>query len=472
MSLRAWPLLLALLVLLSACGSEDPAGPSPDPVAVTTTSLPDGVLNADYGTQSLAATGGDGSFSWALAFGSGDPPVGLTLGTNGDITGTPTTVITQDFTVEATSAGQTGQRGLAITVWPPLVVTTASLPNGVLNADYGTQSLAATGGTGSFAWTLAAASGPLPTGLSLAGNGDITGAPTTAGTQAFTVQVTSGAQTTQQPLSITVSPLRTDKILFASTRDGDWDIYVMDSDGANPTNLTNSFGVDASPAWSPDGSKIAFETTRNTNGEIYVANADGSNPENLTDFAAANEHQAEWSPDGSKIAFYSDRGGNRDIYVLDTDGSNLVRLTTDPATDVSPDWSPDGSKIAFQSNRDGDWELYVMDADGSNPVNVSNNAANEFSPTWSPDGTKIAFATNRDVNWEIYVMDPDGANPINLTNAVGNDYAPAWSPDGSKIAFQAGRDSSNEIYVMNADGSNQVNLTNDPASDGTAAWAR
>ena len=78
------------------------------------------------------------------------------------------------------------------------------LPDGVDDVDYGTASLTATGGTGAYAWALAAGSDPLPTGLALAASGDITGMPTAPGTSNFTVEVTSGAQTATQALSITV----------------------------------------------------------------------------------------------------------------------------------------------------------------------------------------------------------------------------------------------------------------------------
>ena len=103
------------------------------------------------------------------------------------------------------------------------------------------------------------------------------------------------------------------------------------------------------PSWSPDGSQIAFDSDRDGNWEIYVMDADGSNPTNLTNNAADDQRPA-WSPDGSKIAFHSNRDGNLDeIYVMDADGSNPIRLTNNTDNDHCPSWSPDGSKIAFRS---------------------------------------------------------------------------------------------------------------------------
>ena len=110
------PLIIATLLLPLGCGGkDDPTGPTS--LEATTTALRNGVENVDYGTETLTATGGDGSYSWALASGSGPLPTGLTLATNGDITGTPTVVETQSFMVQVASGdGQTAQQMLSITV--------------------------------------------------------------------------------------------------------------------------------------------------------------------------------------------------------------------------------------------------------------------------------------------------------------------------------------------------------------------
>ena len=104
------------------------------------------------------------------------------------------------------------------------------------------------------------------------------------------------------------------------------EIYVMNADGSNITQLTNNSVYDGYPAWSPDGSKIAFTSTRDGDYEIYgdqeieiyVMNADGSNVTQLTDNSDVDLGPA-WSPDGSRIAFVSDRDGDWEIYVMDVD---------------------------------------------------------------------------------------------------------------------------------------------------------
>ena len=249
-------------------------------------------------------------------------------------------------------------------------------------------------------------------------------------------------------------------IAFASKRDGNVEIYVMDSDGNNPRRLTNDPASDASPVWSPDGRHIAFASKRDGNFEIYVMDSDGNNPRRLTNDPASDTFPV-WSPDGRHIAFASKRD-DFEIYVMDSDGNNPRNLTNDPASDTFPVWSPDGRHIAFTSVRDGNVEIYVMGSDGSNPRNLTNNATSDTSPVWSPDGRHIAFASlhgdNYDGTFEIHVMGSDGSNPRRLTTSGG--FSPSWSPDGRHIAFASKRDGTFEIHVMDSDGSNPRNLTN------------
>ncbi len=82
------------------------------------------------------------------------------------------------------------------------------------------------------------------------------------------------------------------KIAFTSNRDGNYEVYVMDADGTNPTRLTNNTTYDRVPAWSPDGSQIAFDSRRDGNYEVYVMDADGTNQTNRTNNPADDRSPA------------------------------------------------------------------------------------------------------------------------------------------------------------------------------------
>ena len=138
--------------------------------------------------------------------------------------------------------------------------------------------------------------------------------------------------------------------------------------------------------------KIAFMSTRDGNAEIYVMDTDGAAPVRLTKHPAIDSYPA-WTPDGSKIAFTSNRrnGSTHEIYITDADGKDTVRLTKNnqpvPAYDESPSWSPDGSYIAFTSLRNlvGE-ELFLMNPDGTNVIQLthgSEQGMNRMS-SWRP----------------------------------------------------------------------------------------
>ncbi len=170
---------------------------------VATTSLPDGTVGVAY-SQTLTASGGQTPYTWTNI--SGGLPPGLTLAANGVISGTPTTVVTTNFTVQvkdATNGIATQSLSLTIQAPAPLQITTTSLPNGTVGVAYN-QTLAASGGQTPYTWTNT--SGALPPGLTLATNGLISGTPTTTdGTFNFTVKLTDALSTTAtQPLTLTV----------------------------------------------------------------------------------------------------------------------------------------------------------------------------------------------------------------------------------------------------------------------------
>lgn len=222
------------------------------------------------------------------------------------------------------------------------------------------------------------------------------------------------------------------QIAFTSHRDNTIAIYVIDLTTGKLAPFTRTKRSPSQPDWSPDGGKIAHIDNPSHPGidyELFVINADGSNPRQLTDSAGYRYYASpDWSPDGSLLSVASDQDGNYDIFLIDPDGANLKQLTYTQAHESSPAWSPDGTRIAFESNRDGNWEIYVMNHDGSGVQRLTNDPGNDQAPAWSPDGSQLAFQTNRDGNWEIYLMGADGSNPTRVTNNNWKDTEPAWKP--------------------------------------------
>ncbi len=240
------------------------------------------------------------------------------------------------------------------------------------------------------------------------------------------------------------------RIVFATLRLDNYEIYVMDADGGNQENLTNHPLDDLDPDWSLDGTKIAFISPRNDGvNQIYVMDADGKNQIRLTD-GPLQKREPDWSPDGGKIAFTVDDGISH-IDVMDADGKNRVRLE-DQASE--PSWSPDGGQIAFASSRAGDHEIIVIGADGQGLERMK-HGLDGHGPSFSPDGRRIAYYESHEGFRQIYVVDTDGKNRARLTHNQGHHSHPTWSPDGGAIAYVVYKDlffGDATIHLMTADG--------------------
>jgi Tol biopolymer transport system component len=210
-------------------------------------------------------------------------------------------------------------------------------------------------------------------------------------------------------------------------------IYVLDFDPltgravGEARRLTDSPAADGWPAWSPDGDQIAFHSDRGGDFDIWVMSSDGSNPVNLTRHSGDDRYPA-WSPDGTTIAFASDRDGNYDIWTMNADGSNLVKLTDSPARDRYPIWSPDGARLTFNTDRDGNQEIYIMNADGSEPVNVTNTPYIEGLADWSPDGMRLVLYSERKKDKDVYILDLATGQWTDISNSPYSDEYCAWWP--------------------------------------------
>jgi hypothetical protein len=183
-------------------------------LSITTTSpLPAGTAGTAYSTT-LAAAGGIAPYTWALASGSASLPAGLSLSSAGVISGTPTTATASNVDIQVTDSETTPQKtslSFTLTINPGVpvlaITTTTPLTSGTVGLAY-SLTLAASGGTTPYTWSVS--SGSLPAGLTLSSAGVLSGTPTTAGTSNFTLEVAdaeSTPQTATLAATLVIAPL-------------------------------------------------------------------------------------------------------------------------------------------------------------------------------------------------------------------------------------------------------------------------
>jgi TolB protein len=239
------------------------------------------------------------------------------------------------------------------------------------------------------------------------------------------------------------------QILYATTVEGVEDLFAIDPESGETTNLTADLISQFSPSWSPDHSEIAFGAYDERTGErgLYVMGADGSDLRLVADDGS----NPDWHPDGSTIAFIA--GDGRVMFVA-PDGSDLRESGFSGARSMS--WAPDGERLSLEI----EGSLFVGTvATGETHEIVSGQPGANYEVAWSPRSDAIAFTHVRDV----YVVNADGSDLTNLTPGGGDAYdrSPAWSPDGTQLVFVSdrGRSGAMRLYIMDADGADPQELS-------------
>lgn len=289
----------------------------------------------------------------------------------------------------------------------------------------------------------------------------------------------------------TLTPEPVDIIAFQAKAGSISEIFVMNPDGINLRNLTPSLAGSFEPSLSPDGKQVVFWSREDGNPDLWLVNVDSRDPTQLTQTGLA-ELCPVWSPDGTRIAYQAilffgafledpDAAG---IWVTTADGSYTEQIVGPDlhSNPGCPSWSPSGDRLAFSSSQGGepDGRIFIINTDGTGLVELFDFVSEENSVqevSWSPDGTQIVFefghlaSSEREQEAQIYIINIDNpADPIQLTTEGAVNQCPSWSPDGSRILFSSNRGGDHDLYSMNPDGSDQKPLLVIPGDEFCPVW--
>jgi TolB protein len=286
------------------------------------------------------------------------------------------------------------------------------------------------------------------------------------------------------PLS-TLALLEGEVVVFASDRDGDFDIYAIDAARGGQRRLAATDLSERNPALAPDGRTIAYVVGDEPDRDIWLMDADGGRKRPfITD--PTDDTDPVWSADGSMFAFSSRRSDPAfDIFAIRDRGDGFEphtarNLTARPALEQGPAWSPSGQRIAIASSEDGGpRDIVLIDPDDTDVrMRRTSTTDDDFGPAFAPDGRSILFARRNPCltcpgllgQSDIYRIEGQGRPSPITTTSERDEMMPEWSPDGRAFVVSAGSPGEMDLYVISRDGRRRRPLTHAMADAIQPSW--
>lgn len=209
-------------------------------------------------------------------------------------------------------------------------------------------------------------------------------------------------------------------------------LYLLPVAGGTAARLTDGLSDDRQPSWSPDSRQLVFQSYRDGNYHLWLINSDGSGLRQLTS-GVYDDREPEWSADGRRIVFSSDRSGKYDVWQLQLKNSALQQLTFSRTENYQPALSPDGRQLAYVAGN----TIRVRDSHGNDTVLVSSRGMLS-APAFTKNGKQVSYFEYEHGRSGLFLATP-ATGATKKLSAPGEDIFPfkvTWSK-GKKFLYTA-----------------------------------
>lgn len=247
-------------------------------------------------------------------------------------------------------------------------------------------------------------------------------------------------------------------IAFVANVNGNWDLFIMNGDGTDLTQLTDTPIDERTPAFSPDGERLAYSTS---DGAIWIMTL-GERAATRLQLPGDRSGYPTWLSDGAGVVYTSYKvtppTEDADFFVYSFQEQNQKMFLTQTGPQDYPAISPSGDRLAYVSSLATlvpgfgstiTQQLWVVSLLDGKPAQLLIGSTIEGQPAWSPDGEWIAFASDRKGSSDIWVVKPDGQGLEQITSAPAPESSPCWSPGGEEIAFVSNESDRMQLSVIN-----------------------
>jgi TolB protein len=259
--------------------------------------------------------------------------------------------------------------------------------------------------------------------------------------------------------------------VLEDSESNNYEVYIMDLDGTNATNLTNWKGVDW--VYYAFDERIYFVSDRDTNHRsyfLYEMHVSGDSVRKIYNQKVYDSWISSRN-DGHEFIVTTEKDSIRTFVIIDRFGKEMHSVFGTRDYQINdPCFSPDGKWIVYRSKQSGLDELWIMDENGAHQRQLTHYPKEDTTtkhfyhagpPFWVSQGNFISFISRQNDNYSIFIIEPDGKNLAQITDDKFNEGWHYWSPKGDWIVFDGAnlKNENFDIYLMKRDGSSQKRLT-------------
>ncbi len=252
------------------------------------------------------------------------------------------------------------------------------------------------------------------------------------------------------------------RIYFVSKRSGADEIWAMDWDGANQTQLSRLKSLSLMPGVSPDGTRVAFTSYAKGTPRIMMMDTMTGRSLPFYNQEASLNAYPNFTADGKQIYYASTASGIAQIYAASVDGQGFRRISHRDEIQVEPKVNPKNPGLLLFVAGQSHPQIYQMTSEGIGVERVTNGTGEATNPAWNPDGQHFAFSWTSGIaagNFNLFIMDIGTHEYTQLTHGQGRNENPSWAPDSRHLVFASTRSGKSQIYTMLANGTDLKQLT-------------